>query len=116
MLRIAAALLVSNIVFADGIAIADGILVAGDYPRVDVAVGKTVEHNVGIRRGGWMCDDPSLLTGDIVTRGDANFFVITGVKAGSTQCRVGLEREGGFVVFNVYITDGTAKPAPKVKR
>jgi len=112
VLRIVVALLVTST--ATSTSFADGILVEGDYPKVSVAVGKTVEHDVGIRRGGWMCDDPSLLAGDIVTRGDANFFVITGVKAGSTQCRVGLELEGGFVVFNVYIIDG--KPASKVKR
>ncbi len=97
------------------VALADGILVQGDYPKVTVAVGQRVEHNVGIRRGGWMCDDPALLTGDIITRGDSNFFVITGVKEGATQCRVGLEREGGVVVLDVYIKAGDAKPARKVK-
>jgi hypothetical protein len=96
-------------------AVADGILVQGDYPRVTVAVGQRLEVGVGIRRGGWMCDDPSLLTGDIITRGDTNFFVITGIKEGSTQCRVGREREGGYVVLDVYITDGEPKPARKVK-
>lgn len=111
MLRIAIALLLCS-----NLAVADGILVHGDYPKLTVAVGKTIEHDVGIRRGGWMCDDPSLLTGDLVTKGDSNFFVITGVKPGSTQCRVGLEREGGFVVFDVYIVGGDAKPAPTVKR
>ena len=67
-----------------GSAFADGILVQGDYPRVDVEVGKTVEHAVGYYRYRWFCDDPSLLTGDLITRGDTNYFVITGVKAGST--------------------------------
>ncbi len=104
-----AGLLISNL------ALADGILVEGDYPKVSVAVGKTVEHNVGIMRGGWMCDDPSLLTGDIITKGEANYFVITGVKAGSTQCRVGHERFGGVTVFNVYVTDGAVKPRAKAK-
>jgi len=92
---------------------ADGILVKGDYPRVDVEVGKTVEHAVGYYRYRWFCDDPSLITGDLITRGDTNYFVITGVKAGSTQCRVGTEREG-FTVMNVFVAD--AKPPPKAKR
>lgn len=82
---------------------ADGILVKGDYPRVDVEVGKTTEYNVGYHRYRWFCDDPSLLTGDLITKGDANYFVITGVKAGSTQCRVGTEREG-FTVLNLYVS------------
>ena len=92
---------------------ADGILVKGDYPRVDVEVGKTVEHAVGYYRYRWFCDDPSLITGDLITRGDTNYFVITGVKAGSTQCRVGTEREG-FTVMNVYVAD--AKPPAKAKK
>ena len=104
-----AALLVSTI------ASADGILVQGDYPRVDVEVGKTVEHPVGYYRYRWFCDDPSLLTGDLITRGDTNYFVITGVKAGSTQCRVGTEREG-FTVMNVYVAAAKTAPPPKAKR
>ncbi|MEO6771477.1 MAG: hypothetical protein ABI467_00455 [Kofleriaceae bacterium] len=93
-------------------ALADGILVKGDYPRVDVEVGKTVEQPVGYHRYRWFCDDPSLLTGDLVTRGDTNYFVITGVKAGSTQCRVGTDREG-YTVMDVYVS--AAKPAPPHK-
>jgi hypothetical protein len=107
-------LLVALLVSAS--AYADGILVQGDYPRVDVEVGKTVEHAVGYYRYRWFCDDPSLLTGDLITRGDTNYFVITGVKAGSTQCRVGTEREG-FTVMNVYVSAAkTATPPAKAKK
>jgi hypothetical protein len=105
-----AALLVSTSAFADG------ILVKGDYPRVDVEVGKTVEQPVGYYRYRWWCDDPSLITGNLITRGDTNYFVITGVKAGSTQCRVGTEREG-FTVLDVYVAAAkTAPPAAKAKK
>jgi len=96
------------------VASADGILVPGDYPRVDVVVGKTVEQNVGYHRYRWFCDDPSILTGDLITKGDANYFVITGVKAGSTQCRVGTEREG-FTVMNVFVSAAPAAPPKKAK-
>jgi hypothetical protein len=99
-------------------AFADGILVPGDYPKVTVEVGKTVEQNVGIRRGAWFCDDATLLTADLITRGDSNYWVVTGVKAGSTQCRVGTDREG-YSVFDVYVTAAppppTTKPKPKPK-
>jgi opacity protein-like surface antigen len=108
---LAAALVLASL--ASGAA-ADGILVAGDYPRVDVVVGKTVEQNVGYHRYRWFCDDPSLLTGDLITKGDANYFVITGVKAGSTQCRVGTDREG-FTVLNVFVAAAPTTPPKKAK-
>ncbi len=101
-----------GLVLAAAPARADGILVAGDYPKVHVEVGKTVEQDVVYRRGRWFCDDPSLLTADLVTHGDHNFWVVTGVKPGSTQCRVGTTREG-YSVFDVYVT-AAAAPAPKV--
>jgi hypothetical protein len=111
--RLVAAALLTAIPSAS--AFADGILVAGDYPRVDVGVGKTVEYNVGYHRYRWFCDDPSILTGDLITKGDANYFVITGVKAGSTQCRVGTEREG-FTVMNVFVSAAPAPPSKKATR
>lgn len=104
MRHLLAALLVT------GTAFADGIQVPGDYPRVDVEVGKTVEHAVGYYRGRWFCDDPSLLSAELITRANTNYFVVTGVKVGSTQCRVGTELEG-FTVMNVYVA--AAKPKAK---
>jgi hypothetical protein len=92
---------------------ADGILVQGDYPKVKVEVGQTVEASVGYYRGFWGCDDATLVTADIVTKGDTNYWVVTGVKAGSTQCRVGLVQTGGYAVFNVYVTAPPSKAAPK---
>ena len=91
---------------------ADGILVQGDYPKINVEVGKTIQASVGHFRGYWGCDDTTLISGDIITKDDTNYFVVTGVKAGSTQCRVGLVATGGFTVFDVYVT-AAAKAAPK---
>ena len=105
MLRIALVLAIATTAYADG------ILVKGDYPKVRVEVGKTVEQNVGYYRGYWGCDDATLVTADLVTKGDSNFWIVTGVKAGSTQCRVGIWNQGGYAVFDVYVTD--PPPPPK---
>jgi hypothetical protein len=55
---------------------------------IDVEVGKTAEVDVGYARG-LLCDDLSIVRADLVTRNDRNFFVVTGLKAGLTHCRVG---------------------------
>ncbi|MEO8841396.1 MAG: hypothetical protein ABI591_32170 [Kofleriaceae bacterium] len=104
--------LLSGLLFATT-ALADGILVKGDYPKVKLAVGQTVEVAVGYYRGFWGCDDGTLVTADIVTKNDTNYWVVTGAKAGSTQCRVGLEQLGGFTVFDVYVTAPPPKAAAK---
>ena len=72
-----------------GIAILVGAASADPAPnKLEVEVGKTVEREVGVLRG-YFCDDPSLITATVVTRGDTNVWVVTGAKVGTTQCRVG---------------------------
>jgi hypothetical protein len=102
--RLALALLVLSTV-----ASADGILVQGDFPKLKVDVGQTVEAAVGHYRGQWGCDDATLVTADIITRGDTNYWIVKGVKAGSTQCRVGMVSTGGFAVFDVYVSEPKKK-------
>lgn len=85
-----AVLLVSSLAFADG------------EVRLDVPLGKKVERDVGYARG-WMCDDPSLVRADIVTRDDRNIWVVTGEKLGQTVCRVGLDPAQPHVVFEVHV-------------
>ncbi|MFT3692602.1 MAG: hypothetical protein QM831_05645 [Kofleriaceae bacterium] len=81
------------------------IAVPGDYPKLTVAVGKTVEQNVQKARGRWFCDDPSILSADLVTRGDSNIWIVTGKQVGSTQCRIGDQLTGPSIVFNVYVVE-----------
>jgi hypothetical protein len=69
--------------------------------RVEVEVGKTVERDVGVLRG-FFCDDPSLVAGDLVTRGQTNVWIVTGQKAGTTQCRVG-DHTRPALVFDVIV-------------
>jgi hypothetical protein len=75
---------------------------ADDLNKVEVEVGQTVETNVQYARG-WMCDDPSLIAGDMVTRDDHNVWIVKGVKIGHTQCRVGLDRMRVYYVFDVTV-------------
>ena len=81
--------------------------------HIDVVVGKMVERDVGYARG-WFCDDTTLVTCDLVTRDDRNYFQVTGVKAGKTQCRVGTDPNLPYVVFDVAVTD-PPKPKPQPK-
>jgi hypothetical protein len=70
-------------------------------------LGKTVERNVGYARG-WACDEPALVKGEIATRGDHNVWLVTGQRAGSTQCRVGTDPYGVSYVFNVRVVPRAA--------
>jgi hypothetical protein len=71
--------------------------------RIEVAVGKTVEKQVGVLRT-YFCDNPSLISAQLVTRGGVNVWVVTGVKPGTTQCRVG-ESFRPSLLFDVVVTD-----------
>ena len=59
---------------------------ADDTPNIVLEVGKSTERDVAIATG-WFCDDASLVRADMITRGDHNIWVVTGVKEGQTQCR-----------------------------
>lgn len=75
---------------------------AGEVPRLDVELGKAVERNVRSARG-WMCDDPSLITAELVTRGDHNVWIVHGARLGHTLCRVGTDQLGLHFVFDVHV-------------
>jgi hypothetical protein len=81
---------------------------AVETPRVDIEVGATVEKNVSYARG-WMCDDPSLLTAEMVTRDDHNVWIAKGVKLGHTLCRVGLDHQRVYYVFDVHVVPKHAR-------
>ena len=69
-----------------------------------IAVGQTVEEPVD-NAIGWFCDDPSLISAEIVTRGAFNDWRVTGVKAGTTQCRVGTELGRASYLFDVTVIE-----------
>src|SRR5262249_51259917 len=92
MKRIAFALVVA----IAGSAEADGV-------KLTVAVGETVEREVGFAHG-VMCDDTSIVRPDMRTKNEqTNVFVLTGLKEGRTQCRAGTDPTRPFVVFDVTV-------------
>ncbi len=76
--------------------------------RVDVEVGATVEKNVQYARG-YMCDDPSLVSAEMVTRDDHNVWIVKGVKVGKTLCRVGVDKLQASYVFDVRVVPARQK-------
>lgn len=81
---------------------------ADDVQRVDIEIGASVEKNVQYARG-WMCDDPSLVTAEMVTRDDHNVWIVKGVKVGKTMCRVGLDNLRVWYVFDVRVVPARQK-------
>jgi hypothetical protein len=74
----------------------------GDGIPLTVEVGKTVERDVG-NANGWFCDDPALIAAELVTRGERNVWIVTGVRVGATQCRVGTDVARASYVFDVAV-------------
>ena len=80
----------------------------GDGRVLTVEVGAKVRRPVD-NAIGWFCDDPTLLHAHIVTEGQDNYWVVEGVKAGSTQCRVGTDPSRATFVFDVTVKRASAK-------
>lgn len=76
--------------------------IGGGGIALGVEVGRTTERSVGDAIG-WFCDDPKLVDAAVVTRGDVNYFVVTGVAVGTTQCRVGTDPSRSTFVFEVTV-------------
>ena len=88
--------LVSTVAFADG-------------TRLDIEITKTVERDVGIATG-WFCDDPALMSGELVTRGQRNVWIVRGLKVGTTQCRVGTDPSRPAFVYEVHVLPAKKPP------
>lgn len=86
-----------------------GLAVADGASSVVVEVGTKTERPVGNAHG-WFCDDPTLVSATIETRGELNYWVVTGAKVGTTQCRVGTDTSRASYVFDVTVL---AKRTPK---
>jgi len=91
-----------RIIVVVALALGARVAFADDGIRLDVEVGKTVERGVAIATG-WFCDDPSLVQAEVVTHNNTNVWVVTGVKLGSTQCRVGTDPSRVHYVFDVHV-------------
>ena len=74
---------------------------------VEVEIGKTRPVDVGLAMGSF-CDDPSLVSVSLVTFGDHNEWIVTGLKLGTTLCRIGTDPSGPTALFVVNVVP--AKP------
>jgi hypothetical protein len=73
-------------------------------PRIELRVGETAERDVGIALG-YQCDDPALVRVEMRTKSEqANAFLVTGVAAGITRCRVGTDPNRPSVVFEIRVS------------
>lgn len=77
--------------------------------RIEIVVDATVETDVGMLIG-FRCDDPKMIDAQVKTVGDHNVFVVKGVAAGKTQCRVGTDVARSGMLFDVVVTDKPATP------
>jgi hypothetical protein len=79
-----------------------------DAARLEVAVGETVERDVGIAMG-LRCDDLAIVRVDLRTATpESNRFEVTGVRPGTTRCRVGTSIDRPSFVFEIHVV-----PAPR---
>jgi len=84
--------------------------VADELPLIEVTVGDSIHTDVGVLRG-MRCDDLKIIKVQLVTRDTShNDFIVTGVEAGTTQCRVGTDVGMPYQVFDIRVLP--AKPHP----
>lgn len=78
-------------------AVADGAM------RIDVAVGESVERDVGFAMG-LQCDDVAIVRVELrAGTPESNTFVVTGVTEGTTMCRVGTAPNRPTYVFEIHV-------------
>jgi hypothetical protein len=77
--------------------------VADDGMRIDVAVGETIERDVGFAIG-LLCDDVAIIRVELRAGTlESNTFAVTGVKEGATMCRVGTMPNRPTYVFEIHV-------------
>ena len=76
---------------------------AGDALRIDVAVGETIERDVGFAMG-LQCDDVAIVHVELrAGTPESNTFVVTGVAEGTTMCRVGTTPNRPTYLFELHV-------------
>lgn len=86
-----------------GIALASTQMAADERMEVILAVGETVELDVGYARG-FICDDPTIVYAELRSKAsDANELILTGMAPGATLCRAGLDVSERSYLFDVTV-------------
>jgi len=90
--------------------LAAGTAAADDGIRLEVAVGDTVEREVGFAMG-LLCDDLAIIHADLrAGTPESNTFRVTGVAEGTTKCRVGTAPNRPGYVFEIHVIPARHKP------
>jgi hypothetical protein len=77
--------------------------VADDAMRIDVAVGETIERDVGFAIG-LQCDDLAVVHAELhAGTPESNTFTVTGVAEGATRCRVGTTPNRPTYLFEIHV-------------
>jgi hypothetical protein len=80
-----------------------GSALAGDAERLEVAVGETIEQDVGFAIG-LRCDDLTIIHAELrADTPESNTFRITGVAEGTTLCRAGTAPNRPTYVFEIHV-------------
>jgi hypothetical protein len=80
-----------------------GIARADAAMRVEVAVGETIERDVGFAIG-LQCDDLAIIRADLrAGTPESNTFIVTGVREGTTLCRVGTMPNRPTYLFEIHV-------------
>jgi hypothetical protein len=75
----------------------------GGAERLDVAVGETIERDVGFAIG-LVCDDLTMIHADLrASTPESNTFTVTGVAEGTTLCRVGTVPNRPTYLFEIHV-------------
>jgi hypothetical protein len=77
--------------------------VADDAMRIDVAVGETIERDVGFAIG-LQCDDLASVHAELrAGTPESNTFTVIGVAEGATRCRVGTMPNRPTYLFEIHV-------------
>jgi hypothetical protein len=85
---------------------------------VTVAVGQTVELEVGYAMG-HLCDSETLVRAEMRNKNaDTNVLVVTGLKAGTTLCRAGTVtvENRPTVLFEITVVGSPGRAVPRAPR
>jgi hypothetical protein len=74
---------------------------------LEVELGKVVKVPVGYLKG-LLCDSTTIIQPTLEDGTTANTFVVKGLQLGTTECRVGTERNNLFQIYRITVV----KPKP----
>ena len=87
--------------FAMLLALSSAVYAEEGVRRETIAVGQAIERDVGYAIG-VICDH-DVVAAEMTTRGDKNYVVFRGKRAGKTTCRAGTDPNRVSFVFEITV-------------